>query len=150
MIDKLFLDDIAFALEDSAGVWYVHKPTLEITFLPGDDGYDTDDTSEERDKIEENLDDYILIERLEPHVMFNLMEEFTEQVDKPGLKQQLQIVLSGKKPFANFRNTLNYHDDYLEEWYSFKNGFLDREAIRWLKENDLYKKAMNRKHEELE
>jgi len=148
MIDKLFLDDIAFALEDSAALWYIHKMTLEITFLSGDD--DTDESADERDKIEENIDDYILIERLEPHVMFNLMEEFTEQVDKPGLKQQLQIVLSGKKPFANFRNTLNYYGDYLEEWYAFKNGFLDREAIRWLKENDLYEKAMNKKQKEIE
>ncbi|HYV93022.1 MAG TPA: UPF0158 family protein [Chitinophagales bacterium] len=148
MIDKLFLDDIAFAFEDSAALWYIHKPTLEIVFLPGDD--DTDESAEERDKIEENPHDYILIERLEPHIMFNLMEEFTEQVDKPGLKQQLQMVLSGKKPFANFRNTLNYYGDYLEEWYAFKNGFLDREAIRWLKENDLYEKAMNKKQGEME
>jgi len=150
MIDKLLLGDIAFAFEDRMSNWYIHKVTLEIIDLPEDDGNDNEDIAADRGMVDENPDHYILIERLDPHVMFNLMEEFTEGLNKPGLQEQLRIVLSGKKPFANFRNTLNYHPDYLKEWYTFKDGFMNREAIRWLKENDLYEKAMNKKESELE
>ena|ERR1043165_5497762 len=150
MIDPLLLSDIAFAFEDRMSNWYIHKSTLEIICLPEDEENDTTEIFEDREMIDQHPDDYLLIERLEPHVMFNLMEEFTEELNKPGLQEQLRIVLSGKKPFANFRNALNYHPDYLREWYAFKDGFLNREAVRWLKENELYEKAMNKKEEELE
>jgi hypothetical protein len=117
------IKEIAFALEMNGINHYLDKDNLELISLPKDELEDDEYSSKDRMKIEINKENYIQIEAFDSSDNFNLMKEFSLTIENNKVKENLLNALSRKKPFANFKETLNSYPDYLEEWYKYKDDF---------------------------
>ena len=123
-ISKEKLKDIASELEIGFVV-YLHKKTLETkSIMPIDELYgDTEFWEEELEKVEQEWEDYIVIEKMESWQSFEIMERFIEHVDDRNLQEELINALNRRKPFANFKNIIE-SSDYREKWFKFKSDSL--------------------------
>jgi hypothetical protein len=110
---------------------YWNKKTSEILFLPEELGYyldnDSDDTDigdewqqEDFDKIKNNLEDIVVIEKPNSNYSFEIMKAFAEQLpNKLEFKLQLFQALNRNKPFREFKFIID-NSNYREEWFAFK------------------------------
>ena len=73
------------------------------------------------DKVSENRDDYIEIEPMHSHESFGVMENFVGKIDHVPTRNKFIDAISRKRPFAHFKNTLDYYPELLEKWYVFKS-----------------------------
>ena len=114
---------------DCGNKCFVHKETNELIFIPDTDRNPTMDTEffeEELEKIDNNFDDYNVIETLESSESFEIMADFTEQLeDNNNLKTKLANALSKKKPFREFKFVMDNSGAYRQEWFDFKNSKLE-------------------------
>jgi wyosine [tRNA(Phe)-imidazoG37] synthetase (radical SAM superfamily) len=114
---------------DCGNKCFVHKETNELIFIPDTDRNPTMDTEffeEELEKIDNNFDDYNVIETLESSESFEIMADFTEQLaDNNDLKTKLANALSKKKPFREFKFVIDNSGAYRQEWFDFKNSKLE-------------------------
>ena len=132
---KTLMKEIAFALQmysDNVS-YYLKLDTFEIAFSV-DPCFDNDPDIQMKNKeIEKNPDNYIKIEPFKSFDAFTLMERFAESVEDNRLQSKLYKAFSARKPFENFKTILNYHLDYREKWYKFKDEFYANAASEWLK-----------------
>ena len=114
---------------DCGNKCFVHKETNELIFIPDTNRNPTMDTEffeEEMEKIDNNFDDYNVIETLESSESFEIMADFTEQLaDNNELKTKLANALSKKKPFREFKFVIDNSGAYRQEWFDFKNSKLE-------------------------
>ena len=79
-----------------------HKPTATLLFVPDRKNYlfaDTELFDEELQKLEDNFEDYLEIEKPDSSDSFEIMILFTEQLeDNSNIKNQLTYALNKKKP----------------------------------------------------
>lgn len=73
----------------------------------------------------ETWDKCISIEKPHSHEGFQIMENFTDQLKDNSLQNRLQNALNNRKPFANF-NYIIHDSDYRDEWFSFKQQWLEK------------------------
>ena len=103
---------------------YIHKTDLTILVLPNDDMIDFADDEfweKEQEKLENNAENYFEIEIWDSSYSFKIMERFAENIHgNRVLQAKLLDTLENSKPFKNFRNILDRHDEYLHEWYQFR------------------------------
>jgi len=111
------------------GHCYIDKTTFEIIAFPKDE-YEREEflssiiddiEEEEKEKykdIEQNPQNYYLIERLSSSDGYKLMENFTNQVSDDKLREQLEQALHGKSPFATFKHIVK--QERPKEWYAFE------------------------------
>ena len=59
-----------------------------------------------------------------------LMVDFAESVDNPGLQERLFIALNRSKPFRNFKWQIDNSGEYRQRWFKYK----DQRYIKWVKE----------------
>lgn len=130
-LDKSQIKDIAENLDCGLSCYWNRK-TNEILFLPEELGYLLDDDSDESDignqwlqedfdRIKNNLEDIVLIEKSNSKYSFRIMEAFADQLpNKLDLKSKLFQALQRNKPFREFKFTID-NSDYREEWFAFKN-----------------------------
>ncbi|MCF6268544.1 MAG: UPF0158 family protein [Melioribacteraceae bacterium] len=117
------IESIAGELECGMNI-YLHKKTLEIiSILNFDTHYDADTELWEEDikKVEENYDMYIKFENMDSKDSFQIMEDFTKNVEDVELKKRLELGLSLSKPFRNFKDIIDCEDEYRNKWFKFKN-----------------------------
>ncbi|MBQ0769842.1 MAG: hypothetical protein KBT58_11155 [Bizionia sp.] len=76
-------------------------------------------------KVSKNKSDYIKIEVLESFESFKIMERFVNQMPENQLKSDLEIVLQNKKPFQNFKYSIE-NSDFRELWFEFKQNELEK------------------------
>lgn len=100
---------------------YLNKITLETRSIRDmDELYgDTEYWEEELEKIEQEWDDYVVIDNMESWQSFEVMERFIEHVDDPGLQEELINALNRRRPFANFKNMIE-SSDYRQNWFEFQ------------------------------
>ncbi|WP_310994216.1 UPF0158 family protein [Aequorivita marina] len=72
------------------------------------------------EKVEENEDDYILIDPMHSTQAFKVMEEFARQVDSLSVSSKLLDALDRHNPFRNFKHLIENDSDYREEWFNFR------------------------------
>lgn len=72
------------------------------------------------DKVEENEEDYILIDPMHSSQAFKLLEEFARQLDSIDLSAKLLDTLDRHKPFQNFNHLIENDLDYREQWFDFR------------------------------
>jgi hypothetical protein len=105
------------------GFW--HKQTSELLFVPdlnNDPFADTEWFADDLEKLENNFDDYIEIEKPHSSDSFEIMANFTEQLDDSNkLKNQLIDALNKKKPFKEFKFIVDNSGIYRQQWFDFKN-----------------------------
>ena len=109
---------------DMGMVCYYHKTTGELEIYPDENhnpGFDGEFWEDVMDKVSENREDYIEIEPMNSHESFGVMENFVGQIDHVPTRNKFIDAISRKKPFANFKNMLNYYPNLLEQWYVFKS-----------------------------
>ena len=103
----------------------IHKTTGEILSFPDEMrmDIDTDEDAfvEDREKYENNSDDYIKINTMDSTKSFEIMESFTEQVSDKGLQAKLYDALSKNRPFRRFKDIIDDEDNYRESWFEYKN-----------------------------
>ena len=75
---------------------------------------------EESNKINKNIDDYYEFERFKSFESFQIMVDFTEQVEDNELKTKLNSALSNNKPFQNFKWQIHNSGEQRREWFEYK------------------------------
>lgn len=56
---------------------------------------------------------------------FKIVERFVEQITDKKLKMELENVLANKKPFQNFKHSID-NSDYRQKWFDFKQRELEK------------------------
>ncbi len=89
-----------------------------------------DPWQEEKDKIDQDYDNYIKCEPMDSHQAFRVMEKFIDQVDSASLRQQLIDALNRRKPFQNFKYLVETSAEYRQPWFDFR---LEQNVV-WVEE----------------
>jgi hypothetical protein len=118
------IEEIASDLEMGFKVC-VHKTTGELLSFPDemrmDFDSDEDPFVEDREKYENNSDDYIRINPMDSTESFEVMESFTEQVSDKSLQARLYGALGRDRPFRRFKDVIDREGDYRTSWFAYKN-----------------------------
>ena len=119
-ISDTILNDLAQNLEMGMQT-YIHKDTLEIFAIPTPEMLlDLEDYWKEDIKIfKKNKKKLIEIKPIPSHESYKLMEKFVELVDDKRIRGKLLTALGGRKPFAVFKNQVDYSGPYREMWFAF-------------------------------
>ena len=109
---------------------YFNSKTNEIVTIPN-----FSNTSDEQElkeffrddlnKIKDQKADFIKFVVLESFESFKIMERFSEQMTDEKFKFKLRDILEKKKPFQNFKNTID-QSDFRQEWFDFKQNELEK------------------------
>jgi Uncharacterised protein family (UPF0158) len=125
------IEEIASDLEMGFKVC-IHKITGEILNFPDELRMDVDPDEdafvEDKEKYENNSDDYIEIEAMSSTESFEVMESFTQQVSDKILQEKLYDALSKNRPFRRFKDIIDDEGDYRTNWFEYKN----RKDIEWV------------------
>ena len=138
-MDKKIIKDIVGDL-DCGMKCFIHSVTKEIKVIPDTDKYtdiDLDAWSDTIDEIDNNFGDYVQIEGMESRDSFKVMEAFIDTVDNERLREKLIDVLSHRKPFQNFKVTIDNSGEYREKWFKFKENALTEWVESQLNEKGL-------------
>ena len=110
----------------------IHKTTGEILNFPDElrMNVDSDEDAfvEDKEKYENNSDEYIEIKAMSSTESFEVMESFTEQVSDRILQVKLYDALSKNRPFRRFKDIIDEEGDYRESWFEHKN----EKDIEWV------------------
>jgi hypothetical protein len=114
---------------------YIHKQNGEMIFLPDPMRYldmDTEAWSEDMDKVDDHLSDYLQIDPLESSESFKIMEHFAESLDETNpLKDRLYYALNKRKPFSEFKFVIDNSGEFRQQWFDFKN----QQLIDWVQDS---------------
>ncbi|WP_417874869.1 UPF0158 family protein [Xanthomarina gelatinilytica] len=75
--------------------------------------------------MSKNKSDYIKVEFLEGFESFKIMERFVNQIPENQLKLDLEKALHNKKPFQNFKYSIET-SDFRNLWFEFKQNELEK------------------------
>jgi hypothetical protein len=119
---------------------FIHITTKEIITIPEENEYpdvDIPEWKKDSEVIRHNLKDYIEIKRMNSNDLFQTMADFVETVDNSRLREKLVEALERRKPFHNFKFTVDNSGVYRDRWFEFKAKKLEEWVIRQLQENEL-------------
>ena len=128
------ISDIAQDLE--AGLkCFIHKVTGEVKTLPdelnGNMEIDEELWQDVIDEIDNDEENFIVIEGMDSRESYMLMEKFIDTLEDKQIIARLTNAINVPKPFHTFRYELNYSDEYLQKWYAFKS----QQMIEWVKKH---------------
>ena|SRR5690606_31814398 len=121
--------EIAQELDCGNDCYYNFK-TNEILAIPNfsqvfDEEEFKESFQESLEKIEKHKSEFITIEVLESFESFKIIERFVEQIPDQKLKEQLEDILTNKKPFQNFKHKID-HSEFRKNWFEFKQSELEK------------------------
>lgn len=132
---------IVSQIADSIGagfICYLNPETLEIEEIHMnmmEDQYNFEDSdSEYDDEINYKYykwEEYVLFEPLESDESFQIMEQFTQQLNNSKLQNKLFNALNNRKPFANFKYLID-NSLYRQDWFDFKKPWLENHVYELL------------------
>lgn len=107
--------------------------TNKLLFLPADLEFEDEAAQFWQDEINELNSQplvYQEIEKPESYDSFKMMQEFANSafIDR-RFQEKLSTILERRKPFANFKMCIDT-SDYREDWFSFKNNWMQK----WVKD----------------
>ncbi len=117
------INEIAENLDGGMRCFY-NKQSGEIkTLLDFDnwDGADEELWEEEIMEIDEHWVDLVELEKMSSRESFQLMVDFVETIDNPGLQDRLFIALNRSKPFRNFKWQIDNSGKYRPRWFKYKD-----------------------------
>jgi len=141
------ISDIAQDLE--AGLkCFIHKVTGDVKTLP-DELNSNMEMDEELwqdviDEIDNDEENFIVIEGMDSRESYILMEKFIDTVEDKQIAARLTNAINVPKPFHTFRYELDYSDEYLKKWYAFKS----QQMIEWVKKHLLLNSGNENEEEE--
>ncbi len=103
---------------------YYNSKTDEIIAIPNFSNISDEDEfrkcfKADLKKVKKNKADLIKIEVLESFESFKIMERFVEQISVAEFKTDLENILQMKKPFQNFKNSID-NSDFRQDWFNFR------------------------------
>ena len=109
---------------------YYNSKTDEIIVIPNFSNITDEDEFQEcfkadLKKVKKNKADLIKIEVLESFESFKIMERFIDQISDTQFKSKLENILQKRKPFQNFKNSID-NSDFRQQWFDFKKLELER------------------------
>ncbi|MBU2997951.1 UPF0158 family protein [Cellulophaga baltica] len=115
---------------DSGFDCYYNPKTDEIVTIPNFGQISDEDEFREAfgvelEKVNKNKAEFIKIEVLESFESFKIMEHFISQIADKQLQAELENILEQKKPFQNFKNSID-NSDYRQNWFDFKQNELEK------------------------
>jgi hypothetical protein len=115
------LKEIAEYLDMGMACFY-NKTNGELETYPYDLEHSglEEEWAEVTGKIEAFPDQYFQIEQMRPRESFEVIEAFVAEIDNIPTRKKFSGIISGKKPFANFKNMLSNYPDLREQWFTFK------------------------------
>src|SRR5690554_7485553 len=123
------IKEIAQELDCGNDCYYNPKTNELITIPNFGEMLDEDKFREsfraELKKVKKNKTDIIKIEVLESFESFKIMEQFIDQISDVQLKSRLENIIQNKKPFQNFKNSID-NSDYRQKWFDFKKLELEK------------------------
>ena len=130
---KEIADQLSFGLKS-----FIHKTNHELLFIPD---FDSDLYAErefykdELEKLENNFNEYIKIEKPNSSESFEMMIRFIEQLNEnEKLKDELKEALNKNKPFRQFKFVIDNSDIHREQWFEFKDAQLKQWVIEKFRE----------------
>ena len=138
-MDKEIIREIVGDL-DCGMKCFIHSETKEVKVIPDTDKYldiDSDAWSATIEEIDNNIGDYIQIQGMDSRDSFKVMEAFVDTVDDERLREKLIDALSRRKPFQNFKFTIDNSGEYREKWFKFKDNALSEWVESQLNERGL-------------
>lgn len=133
----MFLNDETFDFSDSmvaelaemvnsGFICYIHLKTKKIkTVLIADDGFDYDDEDDLNAKdlreIEEDRINFAKLDKPTSREGYEIMEEFAQQVSNRRAQEALYNALDGRRPFRNFKDTVDRYGAVRQEWFAFRD-----------------------------
>ena len=110
-----------------------HKTTGELIFVPdfNNNPYaDAEVYKDDLEKLDNNVGEYIEVERPNSRDSFEIMAKFIKQLnDNHKIKTDLIIALNKKKPFREFKFMIDNSGVYKQQWFDFKNAQLKQWVI---------------------
>ena len=131
------LDELCEAMEDSSyeNEYFLNLETGEILFIS--DYTDDEETSELKDRIEEDSDRYERIPKAESYEGYQDMVDFIATVDNERLAELLEVAINGKEAFRRFKDVLLNYPEERERWFKFKDKRMEERALEWLDDIDV-------------
>lgn len=129
------INEIAQEL-DCGNECYYNPKTNEIIAIPHysiimDEDEFQELFQEDLEAIEKNRADLIKIDPLESSESFKIMEVFVDQIPEAKFKTKLENILKERKPFQNFKNSID-HSDFRQDWFDFKKIEMEKIVERKL------------------
>ena len=126
------LDELCEAMENSSyeNEYFLDLETGEILFIS--DYLDDEETSERKDRIEEDSDRYEPIPKAESYEGYQDMVDFIATVDNERLAELLEVAINGKGAFRRFKDVLLNYPEEREKWFKFKDERMEGRAMEWL------------------
>ncbi len=125
-LDKLTdaeVNAIADNLDSSFAV-YFHKTTRLMLFVPDENNpnfMDFDGYEAELEAIEADPKGYWRFAPMPSRERYEVMSNFSRQVNHPVLRRELEAALRKPKPFRRFKDVLlSAADDYIRDWNDFE------------------------------
>lgn len=130
---KIDIEEISMAMEDHTGLveHFLHRLTGEMIRVHHDLGDHSPDGNLTA-ALEENPDDWVQIPALPSPDAFQIMEDFVASLPEGDPQKTLKLVLSFKKPFANFKRALLDMPEIREQWFSYHSARMEDIVRRWL------------------
>ncbi len=143
------ISDIAQELEIGMQC-FVNKETGELKSIPDElreEAISDDELwQDEINEIENNIEKYIVINVMDSHDSYIVMEKFIDTVEDKQFAKRLTNAINVSKPFHNFRYELDQSGEYLNKWYAFKS----QQMIEWVKKQLMIKTEHDLNDEETE
>jgi uncharacterized protein YkvS len=122
---------------DCGNECYYNLKTNEIIAIPNFSQVSDEEEFKEifrkdLEKINGNKIGFIKIEIPESFQSFKIMERFVVQLNDQNFKSELQDILGNKKPFRNFKNTID-QSEFRQSWFDFKQKELEKTVENQLK-----------------
>ncbi len=123
--------DIDYYLDRKTGGFLLSLAGMCTTDETGDDEVDVDEI------LDAEPDRYRYVEPVASSRAFRVMEEFVEDHAPAGAKDRLWRALEGRKPFRQFKDTLETLGDVRDQWFVFEEKTYTVFAERWLEEEEI-------------
>lgn len=123
---ELILKDVAGSI-DCGSICYINTDTAEVEEYHPDMAEYEEEFADETPEFEWKHKEWpnsIAIAPLEASESFEIMSGFAMQIGNLMFQNKLLKVLEGKKPFANFKRTID-SSNYRQAWFDYKQKALE-------------------------
>jgi hypothetical protein len=122
-LSKDQINEVAELL-DCGHLCFVNIVNGQVEYYPNDIDLfmdEEDPWKEIKDKIDNDLGNYIKCETMNSNQSFNVMKEFADSLIESEFRIQLENALERPKPFRNFNHLINDSTDFRQSWFDFKH-----------------------------
>jgi len=134
---RIDLDELYDVMEKSSfeNDYFLDLKTGEILFIS--DYTNDEETTELKDRIEEDFERYERIPKAESHEGYQDMVDFIATVEEGHLVELLEVTINGKGAFRRFKDVLLNYPEERERWLKFKDDRMEKRALEWLDSIDV-------------